>query len=55
MTRRAVVVGGAGAVGRLFTERLLGAGAEVTVVDPADAPVFGAARRLRGDIIDPGP
>ncbi|MFF7968013.1 prephenate dehydrogenase/arogenate dehydrogenase family protein [Streptomyces sp. NPDC007903] len=55
MTRRAVVVGGAGAVGRLFTERLLGAGAEVTVVDPADAPVLGAARRTRGDITDPGP
>ncbi|MER8014994.1 prephenate dehydrogenase/arogenate dehydrogenase family protein [Streptomyces griseoluteus] len=55
MIRRAVVVGGAGAVGRLFTERLLEAGAEVTVVDPADAPVSGTARRMRGDITDPGP
>ncbi|GHE99973.1 prephenate dehydrogenase [Streptomyces griseoluteus] len=55
MIRRAVVVGGAGAVGRLFTERLLEAGTEVTVVDPADAPVSGTARRMRGDITDPGP
>lgn len=38
MIGHAVVVGGAGAVGRLFTERLLGAGIEVTVVDPAVGP-----------------
>ncbi|MEU6818477.1 prephenate dehydrogenase/arogenate dehydrogenase family protein [Streptomyces sp. NPDC046860] len=52
MTRRAVVVGGAGAVGRLFTERLLAAGTEVSVADPAGTPVAGAAH-LRGDITAP--
>ncbi|MFE2458104.1 prephenate dehydrogenase/arogenate dehydrogenase family protein [Streptomyces sp. NPDC059402] len=35
MIGRAVVVGGAGAVGGLFARRLLDAGTEVTVVDPA--------------------
>ncbi|MEV6163350.1 prephenate dehydrogenase [Streptomyces sp. NPDC052052] len=34
---RALVVGGAGAVGTLFAERLLGSGSEVTVVDTTGA------------------
>ncbi|WP_432133489.1 MULTISPECIES: prephenate dehydrogenase/arogenate dehydrogenase family protein [unclassified Streptomyces] len=57
MIGRAVVVGGAGAVGRLFTERLIGADVEVTVVDPALGPGAEpeAARRVQGDItaVDP--
>jgi prephenate dehydrogenase len=49
--KRAVVVGGAGAVGRLFTERLLDSGARVTVVDTAEPePGEGRAARLRGDV-----
>jgi 4-amino-4-deoxyprephenate dehydrogenase len=60
--RRAVVVGGAGAVGGLFTERLLAMGAEVAVVDTAapDGPALrtgsgstapdGRIRHVRGDI-----
>jgi prephenate dehydrogenase len=49
--KRAVVVGGAGAVGRLFTERLLDSGARVTVVDTAEPePGDGRAARLRGDV-----
>jgi prephenate dehydrogenase len=49
---RAVVVGGAGAVGALFTQRLLGSGVEVTVVDPAGPgqSVPPSARHLGGDI-----
>ncbi|MET9442328.1 prephenate dehydrogenase/arogenate dehydrogenase family protein [Streptomyces sp. NPDC006610] len=51
MIKRAVVVGGAGAVGRLFTERLLDSGARVTVVDTAEPePGDGRAARLRGDV-----
>jgi prephenate dehydrogenase len=46
--RRAVVVGGAGAVGGLFVERLLATGVEVTVVDTAEPD--GRARHLRGDV-----
>ncbi|MGW4378919.1 prephenate dehydrogenase dimerization domain-containing protein [Kitasatospora sp. NPDC004531] len=53
--RRAVVAGGSGAVGRMFTELLAGAGVEVCVVDPCPP---GAAppgvRFLEGDIRAPG-
>ncbi|MGI5153895.1 prephenate dehydrogenase/arogenate dehydrogenase family protein [Microbispora sp. CA-102843] len=62
LLRRCVVVGGAGAVGRLFAEHLLGSGAEVLVVDPGAADgrpaketQAGEARFLRGDITDIGP
>ncbi|WP_405456595.1 prephenate dehydrogenase/arogenate dehydrogenase family protein [Streptomyces sp. NBC_00101] len=47
---RALVVGGAGAVGALFAERLLGSGSEVTVVDPAGTGGPPGARRTTGDI-----
>ncbi|MCJ1678235.1 prephenate dehydrogenase [Streptomyces sp. APSN-46.1] len=51
MIRHAVVVGGAGAVGALFTERLLETGAAVTVVDSAaSAPSDERVRRIRGDV-----
>ncbi|MFD5493153.1 prephenate dehydrogenase/arogenate dehydrogenase family protein [Streptomyces sp. NPDC127091] len=51
MIRRAVVVGGAGAVGRLFTDRLLASGVQVTVVDTAEPDgSTGRAARLRGDV-----
>ncbi|RSS80768.1 prephenate dehydrogenase [Streptomyces sp. WAC06614] len=57
MIRRAVIVGGQGAVGRLFTERLLGSGIQIVVVDPAGAgtPAPGGARRIHGDITDVSP
>ncbi|MEU3609671.1 prephenate dehydrogenase [Streptomyces sp. NPDC035033] len=56
MIRRCVVVGGAGAVGRLFTERLLAAGARVAVVDTAAPGAEPAgAHYVRGDVTDPGP
>ncbi|ARP73030.1 hypothetical protein LK07_28230 [Streptomyces pluripotens] len=61
MIKRAVVVGGAGAVGQLFAERLLASGAAVTIVDPVapgktpDGAVVGTgtgehATWMRGDI-----
>ncbi|MFG3407803.1 prephenate dehydrogenase/arogenate dehydrogenase family protein [Streptomyces sp. NPDC048142] len=56
MIRRAVVVGGAGAVGALFTERLLESGVAVTVVDRAAAtPSDERVRRIHGDVTDIGP
>lgn len=49
-----MIVGGAGAVGGLFVERLLGMGADVTVVDTAEPDGRSAAtsgvRHIRGDI-----
>ncbi|MFE9255783.1 prephenate dehydrogenase/arogenate dehydrogenase family protein [Streptomyces sp. NPDC006879] len=51
MIKRAVVVGGAGAVGALFVERLLQTGAEVTVVDTADpAEPDHRVSHVRGDV-----
>ncbi|GAA0380313.1 prephenate dehydrogenase/arogenate dehydrogenase family protein [Microbispora corallina] len=53
--RRCVVVGGAGAVGGLFADRLLRSGADVLVVDAA-APLPGrlpGARFLKGDVTAP--
>ncbi|MFC1429396.1 prephenate dehydrogenase/arogenate dehydrogenase family protein [Streptacidiphilus sp. N1-3] len=50
---RFTVVGGAGAVGRLFAERLCGSGAEVTVVDLAPVAPPGTCpgiRYLQGDL-----
>ncbi|MFD6420493.1 prephenate dehydrogenase/arogenate dehydrogenase family protein [Streptomyces sp. NPDC060198] len=47
---RALVAGGAGAVGALFAERLLGSGYEVTVADPAGSAGPPGARRTAGDI-----
>ncbi|MDJ0382922.1 prephenate dehydrogenase [Streptomyces sp. G-G2] len=57
MIRRAVIVGGQGAVGRLFTEKLFGSGIMICVVDPAGAgePAAGGARRIHGDITDISP
>lgn len=55
MIRRCVVVGGAGAVGRLFVERLLGTGARISVVDTADhAPDTPGVHHLQGDVTDIG-
>ncbi|WP_053913778.1 prephenate dehydrogenase/arogenate dehydrogenase family protein [Streptomyces sp. TP-A0875] len=54
MIRRAAVVGGAGAVGRLLTGRLLASGAEVTVIDTAASHDAPGARYVRGDITAPG-
>ncbi|MFJ3927264.1 prephenate dehydrogenase/arogenate dehydrogenase family protein [Streptomyces sp. NPDC090022] len=55
--RRAVIVGGQGAVGRLFTEKLQGSGVQICVVDPAGAgaPAPGGARSIHGDITDLSP
>lgn len=52
MIGRALIVGGAGAVGGLFVERLLGSGVEVTVVDTAEdiAGTDGRVRHMRGDV-----
>lgn len=48
---RVVVVGGAGAVGRLFVERLVQSGSRVTVVDPAPpAAMPPGVRYLHGDL-----
>ncbi|MFD6323162.1 prephenate dehydrogenase/arogenate dehydrogenase family protein [Streptomyces sp. NPDC058442] len=47
---RALVVGGAGAVGTLFAECLLGSGEEVAVVDTADTGGPRGVRRTVGDI-----
>ncbi|MFJ6610269.1 prephenate dehydrogenase/arogenate dehydrogenase family protein [Streptomyces sp. NPDC091289] len=56
MIRRAVVIGGAGAVGTLFTGRLLEAGVAVTVVDRAAATSSDErVRRIRGDATAVGP
>ncbi|MFG2402780.1 prephenate dehydrogenase/arogenate dehydrogenase family protein [Streptomyces brevispora] len=56
MIRRALVVGGAGAVGTLFTERFLETGVAVTVVDAAlRAPADERVRRIRGDVTALGP
>ncbi|GFH35747.1 prephenate dehydrogenase [Streptomyces pacificus] len=55
MIRRCVVVGGAGAVGRLFAERLLAGGARVAVADtvePGAEP--GGTHYVRGDVTAPG-
>ncbi|PWI08954.1 prephenate dehydrogenase/arogenate dehydrogenase family protein [Streptomyces sp. NWU339] len=54
MIKRAVVVGGAGAVGRLFAGRLLASSAEVTVIDTAASCGVPGARYVRGDITAPG-
>ncbi|PZH20037.1 prephenate dehydrogenase/arogenate dehydrogenase family protein [Streptomyces sp. NTH33] len=54
MIKRAVVVGGAGAVGRLFAGRLLASSAEVTVIDTAASCDVPGARYVRGDITAPG-
>ncbi|MEU3146497.1 prephenate dehydrogenase/arogenate dehydrogenase family protein [Streptomyces sp. NPDC006999] len=56
MIRRCVVVGGAGAVGRLFAERLLAGGARVAVVDtvePGTEPPD--THYVRGDVTALGP
>ncbi|MGW6391711.1 prephenate dehydrogenase/arogenate dehydrogenase family protein [Streptomyces sp. NPDC055103] len=56
MIRRCVVVGGAGAVGRLFAERLLAGGARVAVIDtvgPGAEPT--GTHYVRGDVTDLGP
>ncbi|MGC5364323.1 prephenate dehydrogenase/arogenate dehydrogenase family protein [Streptomyces sp. DT24] len=56
MIQHAVVVGGAGAVGALFTERLLETGVAVTVVDRvAPGRADERIRRLQGDVtaVDP--
>ena len=51
MIKRAVIVGGAGAVGGLFARRLREAGATVTVVDTAEpATREGDVRQVRGDV-----
>ncbi|MEV0963742.1 prephenate dehydrogenase [Streptomyces sp. NPDC049910] len=55
MIRRCVVVGGAGAVGRLFAERLLAGGARVAVADtvePGGEPA--GTHYVRGDVTAPG-
>jgi prephenate dehydrogenase len=52
-----VVIGGAGQVGRMFVDVLLGLDARVCVVDPAGRPVWlpeGCAFE-RGDVTAPGP
>ncbi|WP_037840737.1 prephenate dehydrogenase [Streptomyces sp. NRRL F-5126] len=53
MIRRCVVVGGSGAVGALFAERIRAAGARVSVVDPARPPAGragGGFAWVRGDV-----
>ncbi|MEI7029458.1 prephenate dehydrogenase/arogenate dehydrogenase family protein [Streptomyces pratensis] len=51
MIQHVVVVGGAGAVGALFTERLLETGAAVTVVDSAASGRSDErVRRIQGDV-----
>ncbi|KDN83888.1 prephenate dehydrogenase/arogenate dehydrogenase family protein [Kitasatospora cheerisanensis] len=55
MIRRCVVVGGAGAVGRLFAERLLADGARVAVIDTVEPGAEPAGTHyVRGDITDLG-
>ncbi len=55
--RRCVVVGGAGAVGAMFVDVLVGAGAAVCVVDTVAAPERAATPIAfeRGDILAPDP
>ncbi|WP_051753936.1 prephenate dehydrogenase/arogenate dehydrogenase family protein [Streptomyces achromogenes] len=54
---RAVVVGGGGAVGHMFTERLAASGLAVTSVDiaPADRPPVAGVHRITGDVTSPAP
>ncbi|MGI5467381.1 prephenate dehydrogenase dimerization domain-containing protein [Streptomyces sp. CA-132043] len=54
---RAVVIGGNGAVGQLFTERLAAAGLDVASVDIAPAPraPIAGVRRIAGDVARPLP
>ncbi|MCX4743101.1 prephenate dehydrogenase [Streptomyces antibioticus] len=55
MIRRCVVVGGAGAVGRLFAERLLAGGARVAVADTVEPGAEPAGTHyVRGDITSLG-
>ncbi|AWK10727.1 prephenate dehydrogenase/arogenate dehydrogenase family protein [Streptomyces spongiicola] len=55
MIRRCVVVGGAGAVGRLFAERLLAGGARVAVADTVEPGAEPAGTHyVRGDVTAPG-
>ncbi|MEV6209039.1 prephenate dehydrogenase [Kitasatospora sp. NPDC051914] len=55
MIRRCVVIGGAGAVGRLFVERLLAGGVRVAVVDTAEqGPELPGVHYVRGDATDIG-
>ncbi|WP_338778214.1 prephenate dehydrogenase dimerization domain-containing protein [Streptomyces sp. DG1A-41] len=53
--RRAVVAGGSGAIGRMFTELLVGSGVSVCVVDPQPpASTQPGVRWIAGDIRAPG-